>query len=32
MLDNISEKEITTREGLERIDYLLKNLCVCVTS
>lgn len=29
MIDNISEKEITTREGLERIDYLLiKSLCL----
>ena len=29
MIDNISEKEITTRKGLERIDYLLiKSLCL----
>lgn len=28
MIDNISEKEITTREGLERIDYLLNKSLV----
>lgn len=29
MLDDISEKEITTREGLERIDYMLNELYWC---
>lgn len=29
MLDDISEKEITTREGLDRIDYLLDELYWC---
>ncbi len=29
MLDEITEKEITSRKGLERIDYLLDELYLC---